>query len=154
MATLQPMAEETMCSSVEAASLNLHSRIVAQQLQQKECTIMDKQTMKLLMAGSTSLPRTKSLPAMELMSMPVADPNKPHVPPLNMRSAVLFFSKMLHSHSSSQYLFQLRLSPSMLLKHKSLEMEQLPPPSHPVEFLNLCHHFPLHHHPPIHLPLL
>ncbi|KAH7820107.1 uncharacterized protein MONOS_2842 [Monocercomonoides exilis] len=81
MATLQPMAEETMFFSTEVISLNPHSRIAVQQPWKKESGIMDKLITPNSMTGSPSLPRAKSLPTMELMLMPVADPNRPHVPP-------------------------------------------------------------------------
>ncbi|KAH7831271.1 uncharacterized protein MONOS_11190 [Monocercomonoides exilis] len=79
---IPPLMEgETMSFSMAAASPNLHLRIVAQQPQHKESGMQEQQIMLSTMAGSPSSPRTKLLPAMELMLMPVADPNRPHAPP-------------------------------------------------------------------------
>ncbi|KAH7831400.1 uncharacterized protein MONOS_9408 [Monocercomonoides exilis] len=154
------MAGEMMCSFTEIASHNPHSRIVVQQPQHKESGITIQLITLSTMAGSHSSPRTKSLPTVEVMLMPVADPNRPHVPPSNMPSIVSFpSSKTPPSPSSPQHLFPLKHSPSALLTLKSLEMAQLPPPSPPVAFLNqlllFLLHFLLHHllHQ-IHLPRL
>ncbi|KAH7827708.1 uncharacterized protein MONOS_4037 [Monocercomonoides exilis] len=154
METQLQREEEMIHSSMEQVSLNHHSKIVVQQPQQKECGTMEKLIVMCTMDGFQSSTRTKSLPAMELILMLVADPNRPHAPPTSMPSTASFpSSKMPLSPSSPQYLFPLKHSLSAQLKQKSLEMAQIPQLSLHMAFLNLHHHLPLPLHL-IHLPRL
>ncbi|KAH7831219.1 uncharacterized protein MONOS_3808 [Monocercomonoides exilis] len=80
MATLPLMAEETMCSSMAAASPNLHSRIVDQQPYRKEYGMLEQLITLYTTAGFQSSTRIKSLQMVEVMSMPVAKHSKAPVP--------------------------------------------------------------------------
>ncbi|KAH7830825.1 uncharacterized protein MONOS_4121 [Monocercomonoides exilis] len=136
MVTQRQMVKETTCSSVEAASHNLRSRIAAQQHHQKESGTTIRQITPSTTAGSPSLVRTKSLPTVVLIQMPVADKGKLLVPPLNMLLLASLSFKMLHLPYSSRFSLLLKHSLSSLQTQKSQEMAQMPPSSPPVEFNN------------------